>query len=114
MAREKGVLLFPLTFNDGTVIPPEVLSEFKEQLFVIAGGHSIAGTVKGEYRMKSGSKQVEELLEIWVAVEEQDVPELRRLVAVYGQRLGQESMYFERTKSVVEFVQPLGPEGAQS
>jgi len=112
MAREKCVLLFPLTYNDGTTVPLEVWNEFKEDLFVIAGGHTVAGTVKGEYRMKSGAKQVEDLLQVWVAVEETDIPELRRVIAVYAQRLGQESMYFERTKSVVEFIPPLVAEGA--
>jgi hypothetical protein len=114
MAREKCVLLFPLTYNDGTAVPQAVLNEFKTELFVIAGGHTIAGTVKGEYRMKSGEKQVEDLLEIWVALEEADIPELRRVIAIYAERLGQESMYFERTKSIVEFVEPLVAEGAES
>jgi hypothetical protein len=114
MTREKFVLLFPLTFNDGALVPVKVLNDFKAELFVIAGGHTIAGTVKGEYRMKSGDKQVEDLLEIWVALEENDIPELRRVIGVYAQRLGQESMYFERTKSVVEFVPPLVAEGVKS
>src|SRR4051812_44278752 len=112
MPREKCVLLFPLTFNDGSTVPREVWNEFKEELFIIAGGHTTAGTVKGEYRMKSGAKQVEDLLQVWVAVDEADIPELLRVIAVYAQRLGQESMYFERTKSVVEFVPPLVAEGA--
>jgi hypothetical protein len=114
MAREKCVLLFPLTFNDGTAVPTAVLNEFKAELFVIAGGHTVAGTVKGEYRMRSGDKQVEDLLEIWVALEENDIPQLRRVIGVYAQRLGQESMYFERTMSVVEFVPPLIAEGVKS
>jgi hypothetical protein len=112
MAREKCVLLFPLTYNDGTIVPLEVWNGFKDELFVIAGGHTVAGTVKGEYRRKSGDRQVEDLLEVWVALEETDIPELRRVIAVYAQRLGQESMYFERTKSVVEFIPPLVAEGA--
>ena len=69
MAREKCVLLFPLTFNDGTAVPLESWNGFKEELFVIAGGHTVGGTVKGEYRMKSGAKQVEDLLEVWVEAE---------------------------------------------
>jgi hypothetical protein len=60
-------------FNDGTAVPTAFLNEFKAELFVIAGGHTVAGTVKGEYRMKSGDNQVEDLLEIWVALEEKDI-----------------------------------------
>ena len=39
-----------------------------------------------------------------------DEPALRELVAGFGEILGQESMYLERTTSTVEFVKstPLG------
>ena len=47
MAREKYVLLFPLTFNDGSKVPKKVLEAFKDELFVLAGGYTIAGTVTG-------------------------------------------------------------------
>jgi hypothetical protein len=110
MAREKYVLLFPLTFNDGSKVPKKVLEAFKDELFVLAGGYTIAGTVTGAYRMKSGGKQVDKLLEVWVAPEDKDVPALRQVVGVYAGKLGQESMYFERTGSTVEFVPPLPAE----
>ena len=114
MAREKCVLLFPLTFNDGTAVPRAVLNEFKEEMFVIGGGITLDGTVKGEYRMESGERRVEDLLKLWVVVDQDDIQEVRRVLGVYAQRLGQESIYFERTRSIVEFIPPLVAEGVKS
>ena len=113
MEREKYVLLFPLTFNDGTTVPQATLREFRDELFVIAGGSTVTGTVAGEYRMKSGKKQVDKSAQIWVALDRRDEHELRRVVAVYAGRLGQESMYFERTGSTVEFIEPVPVPGVQ-
>ena len=61
--------------------------------------------------MKDGTKQVDQSLEIWAAVLEEDVPALKRLVATYAGILGQESMYLERTGGTVEFVPPLNEGG---
>lgn len=113
MERDKYILLFPLTLNDGSVVPQAVLNEFKDELFVIAGGYTITGTVEGAYRIKSGKKQLDKLLQIWVCPEKESVAELLRVVAVYAERLGQESMYFERTGGTVELLTPLRAGGAK-
>jgi hypothetical protein len=113
MAREKYILLFPLTYNDGTTIPLNIFREFREEVFVIAGGSTVTGTVDGEYRMtQTGEKRAETLLQVWVVIDKKDAPALRQVVAVYAGRLGQESMYFERTLSEVEFVEPIAVGGA--
>lgn len=110
MAKVKFVLLMPLTYNDGSHVPKDVMDRIEAELFVLAGGYTIAGTGKGAYRMRNGSRQIDETLQIWVVVDEQDESALRELVASFGELLGQESMYFERTTSTVEFVTstPLG------
>src|SRR5436190_3524214 len=106
MEREKYILLFPLTLNDGTPIPLATLNDFEDEPFVLAGGYTVTGTVTGAYRMKSGKRQEDTLLQVWVALDPKDAPALRRVVAVYAERLGQESIYFERAGGTVEFVEP--------
>ena len=78
---KKAILLIPLTYNDGSRIPPDVLEGIYEELFVLSGGHTSAGTVQGAYRMKDGSKQTDILEQVWVVYEEPDKPVLREAVA---------------------------------
>lgn len=107
MPSVKYVLLLPLNYNDGSEIPKPVRDQFLADIYVLAGGHTVAGTVEGAYRMKSGKKQTDHALEIWIAVEEADEPALKHLVATYAGILKQESLYLERTASTVEFIAPL-------
>jgi len=107
--REKVILLLPLTFNDGSVVPQETFDAIYDQLFILCDGYTVAGEVRGAYRMQTGAKQVDSSLEVWVAVDPDRLDELTRLVAGFGTLLGQETMYFERTGSSVEFVAPGAP-----
>ena len=107
MAKVKHVLLLPVNFNDGSKVPKDVLDQIFDNLSVLAGGHRVSGEGTGAYRMKNGQKQVDRSLEVWVAVEEEEIPELRKLVGQIGAKLGQESMYLERTGGTVEFVPSL-------
>ena len=106
MAKVKYIILIPLTYNDGTQVPKAVLDDIEADLFALASGYTIAGTVKGAYRMQDGSKQVDDSVQMWVVVDEQDGDALRALVAQIGTKLGQESMYLERMTSSVEFIPP--------
>ena len=45
----------------------DVLEGIYEALFVLSGGHTSAGTVKGAYRMKDGTKQTDVLEQVWIA-----------------------------------------------
>lgn len=111
MAKEKYVLLLPLTYNDRSPIPKSVRDHVFDELFVLAGGHHVAGVGRGAYRMKNGSKQVDYSLEVWVAVEEEDVPALKQLVAKVALMLNQESIYLERSGGSVEFIAPAAVGG---
>lgn len=104
--RKKVVLLVPLTFNDGSTVPHAALDALLDELFVLCGGYTLAGVVRGAYRMSTGAKQVEELQQVWIVAEEQDLPPLKAIVRKYGDLLGQEAMYFEQTEAVVEFLLP--------
>jgi hypothetical protein len=103
---KKAILLIPLTYNDGSRVPQEVLDGIYEALFVLSGGHTSAGTVHGAYRMKDGTKQTDVLEEVWVVYEDADKPALRELVARFCSMLGQEVMYLEFTDSVIELIPP--------
>ena len=107
--QEKVILLLPLTFNDGSVVPQETFDAIFDELFVLCDGYTVAGEVRGAYRMQTGAKQVDSSVEVWVAVGADQLDELRRLVAGFGTMLGQETMYFERTGASVEFVAPETP-----
>src|SRR5271170_3759837 len=99
---KKAIILIPLTYNDGSRVPQEVLNGIFESLFVLSGGYTSAGTVNGAYRMKDGAKQTDVLEQVWVAYEEADKPALRELVARFCSLLGQETMFLEFADSVIE------------
>ena len=107
----KFVLLIPLAYNNGKAVPRAVISRILDEIFVLAGGHTVAGTVQGAYRMQDGTRQEDESLQVWIGVREQEVSDLKRMVAKFGRMLGQESMYLERTGGTIGFVPPLPQEG---
>ncbi len=104
---EKVTLLIPIAYNDGSRVAQAVFEEIYSQLFILSGGWTIEGEVVGAYRMRSGERKVDKSVKISVVVESQLLPELRRLVQAFAVQLGQESMYFERTSSEVEFIRPV-------
>ncbi len=110
----KFILLIPLKYNDGREVPKKVLRDFREKLFALGGGFSIAGTVEGAYRMADGTKQIDHSLQIWIGLEEENFPALERAVAELGAELGQESMYLERTGGTIYFIPPQPPGGGSS
>lgn len=111
MARVKYVLLLPLTYNDKSKVPKDVRRRIFDELYRLANGYHIAGKGRGAYRMKSGQKQVDWSLQVWVAVEEQDEDALKEMVAGFAELLGQESIYLERVNSTVEFIPPKATGG---
>ena len=106
MAKVKYVLLLPLTYNDNTAVSKEVRRQIFHDLFVLAGGYHVAGKGKGAYRMKSGQKQVDKSLEVWVVINEQDEPVLMEMVAGFAGLLDQEAIYLEKVQSTIEFIPP--------
>lgn len=102
----KYLLLLPVRYNDGRSVAQETMDRILDELFELADGYSVAGPVKGAYKMRDGLKQEDESLQVWVAVAEEDVSELRTLVAKIGKELGQETMYLERTGGTIDFIPP--------
>ncbi len=112
--RKKVVLLVPLTYNDGQPVPLSIREAIYAELFALCGGLSVVGKVRGSFRMDDGSKQEDELEQVWLAVEEDAMPALRTMVSGFARKLHQEKMYFEITEARVELLPPLPEEGFQS
>lgn len=104
MARAKYVVLLPLTTNDGRRMSKRQLDRYLDELYVLADGYTVAGTVTGAYRMRSGSKQVDRSLEIWLVLDTSQERALKRWLGEVAKDLGQESMYLERTGGAISFV----------
>jgi hypothetical protein len=102
----KFILLIPLRYNDGRPVPEQVIATFQEHLFRLGGGFTVAGFVRGEYRMEDGTRQIDECLQVWIGIPEESYPEFRQLVGKLGAELGQESMYLEQTGATIHFVPP--------
>lgn len=109
---DKYIILLPLNYNDGRVVPKAVLREMLQSLYEMAGGCTIEGQVKGTYRMKSGRKQEDKLLKVWVLIPSAQSRGLKELVRQFCTRLGQESMWLEKSRSIVEFIRPDATSGA--
>ena len=106
MARRRCIILIPTAFNDGTEVPSALMRQILRDIDEAFDGHTVAGTVSGTYRMRSGGFAEDDSLEVWVAVEEAAIPALEKMVQSVAKRLGQEAVYFEILNSDVRFVGP--------
>jgi len=112
MKRKKCILLLPVTYNDGTEVPPSVLADILQSIEEAFDGYTIDGPpCTGVYKMKDGSKARDTSIKVWVAVLPERVEEARMLAARFAGVLKQESLYFEVTEAEVEFVRPLSEIG---
>lgn len=113
MKLRKCILLLPTTFNDGSEVPPEVLTGIRRDIDETFDGHTFAGICEGAYRMESGDIAHDTSLIIWVVVDADRVEELRKHARRFAGVLRQESLYFEVTEAEVEFIRPL-PEAGEA
>jgi len=114
-AKEKGkgdddpkeaIVLIPLTYNDGSKVPQDVLLDIFEEIYTAFHGWTEEGTVKGAYRMQSGQKCVEDLLKVSIVLDQSQVPELEAMVSAWCARLGQETMLLKIADYTIRFVPP--------
>ncbi len=104
MALAKYVLLLPLHYNDGRPVSAPLLDRYLNDLFLLARGYTVVGKVSGAYQMRSGQKQIDRCMQIWVVVDQARERRLKRWLSRVAAELGQESMYLERTGGVVSFI----------
>lgn len=101
---QKVTMLLPIAYNDGNPIPEVDTQRILKQIADIAGGYTIDGIVKGSYRMDNGVVVTEELQKIFVVVGEDKVCFLRDVAEYACGIFKQESIYFERQHTAVDFV----------
>lgn len=99
-------LLVPLNFNDGSEVPSELHDALEDELYVAFGGCTVGGTVRGSYRMENGDKQVDHLVQMWVAVPDEQWQELEEIIQRYCERFQQECMYLEKTGATAQLIRP--------
>lgn len=114
MKLKKCLLLLPTSYNDGTEIPPTVLTDIRRRIDEAFDGHTFDGLCDGTYRMANGTMARDKSLKVWVAVAPERVNELRNLARVFAGVLRQERLWFEVTDSEVELVEPLPETGGES
>ena len=104
MAAARYIVLLPLCFNDGRPVPQSQFDRYLDELFILADGYTLAGTVTGAYRMRSGAKQVDRCMEVWLVMRRSRESALERWLVKVGRDLGQEAMYLERAGGSITFV----------
>ncbi len=114
MKLRKCILLLPTSYNDGTEVPPGVLTDILKSIDDVFDGHNVAGTCEGAYRMDNGDLVHDRCLLVWVVVDAERVDELRQHARRFASVLKQESLYFEVTEAVPEFLRPLPETGEVS
>ena len=107
----KGIVLLPLADNDKKPFPQEVINGILDEFYVLCRGYYIAGRGEGAYRMKTGTRQDDVLIEVWIAFPDDLLLRVRALVAQCAVTLQQETIYFEIQNSLVEFIPPPTTEG---
>lgn len=108
---QEAIVLIPLTYNDATEVPREVLEAIFDELYLAFHGWTIEGTVKGAYRMLTGQKRVEDLLKVSVILDKTQVPDLEAMVSRWGAQLGQEAMLLKIADWVIKFIPPQSGAG---
>ena len=67
---KEATVLIPLTYNDGTEVPPETIDAICDEIFSVFHGWTLEGNVKGAYRMQAGGqKRVETLQKVSILLD---------------------------------------------
>jgi len=106
MKKNRCVILLPTCYNNGKEVPAKVISRITRKIDEVFDGHTISGCAEGTYRMADGSMSKDKLIQVWVAVDPNQIDVLRRMTSGFARTLKQESVYFEVMNSEVEFIGP--------
>ncbi len=108
MRRKKAIILLPTTFNDGSPVPPALMSRIFRELDAAFDGYSQGGLVHGSYRMADGTVVKDNSLMVWLILpdEAREVARVRQLAAKFAAMLQQESLYLEVMDVDTDFVRP--------
>lgn len=103
---KKCIMLIPLAHNDGSQVQPADLTRIFDLLYSRFGGYTIAGTVRGAYRMRDGTRADDNSLEVWVVVDPIRLADVEKVASRICGLFEQESLFFEVVESDVEFIPP--------
>ena len=87
-------------------VEPAKLKNALGRIDNLIGGHTVDGTCEGVYRMDDGTMAHDVCVKVVAVCEESALPGLRKLAQEFAVDFGQESIYFERTPTTVEFIRP--------
>jgi hypothetical protein len=91
MAKYGCRFLIPLAYNDGKLIEPAKFIEIKRRIDMEFGAYRVIDAEQEG----SWQGQVENVMEIEVAVYKKRIPALKQAVLEIGRNLGQRAMYFK-------------------
>ncbi len=104
---KEAIVLIPLTYNDGTDVPQEILESISDEIYIAFHAWTSEGTVKGAYRMQAtGQKRVEDLQKVSVILKESEIAELEGMIARWCAQLGQEVMLLKIADFTIKFIPP--------
>ncbi len=104
---KEAPVLIPLTYNDGTEVPPETIDAICDEIFSVFHGWTLEGNVKGAYRMQAGGqKRVETLQKVSILLDSSRVSKREEMMGRWCARLGQEAMLLKIADSVVKLIPP--------
>lgn len=99
----KCTILIPTQDNEGKNLDQEY-NEILDCLYETFGGWTVEGFVNGAYRLENGAKAYDTSYRVTIIVENARVGELERELPAFARQLRQETLYYEKSPSAVEFV----------
>ena len=94
MAQVKVVFFIPIKDNDGRDLTAEK-DELELELLVAFVGWTCLGIVQGAYRMKDGTRSVDEHRAYTILLDESLLPEVEQVLRNFKAKTTQEAIYLE-------------------
>jgi hypothetical protein len=100
MAQVKAVFFIPIKDNDGRELTAEK-DDLEMELFIRFVGWTFLGIVQGAYRMKDGTKAIDEHRAYAIILDESRLPEVEEVLCQFKAKTTQEAIYLEVQYHVV-------------
>lgn len=102
----KCTIMLPVNYNDGKSIAKDAMQICLDGLLRIAGGYTLLPECIGAYRMDSGAICQEPVTPVWVCVEPDKLPDIKRWCQHIAETLEQECVYLETCVVNINFLAP--------
>jgi hypothetical protein len=94
MAQVKAVFFIPLKDNDGRELVAEK-DDLDMELYVRFVGWTFLGIVQGAYRMKDGTRAIDEHRAYAIVLDESRISEVEEVLREFKAKTTQEAIYLE-------------------